>query len=124
MTVSIQTVCFDLDETLLTYNQNPEALSTAFSDVGIEQFCDTEQLWAAADDVDDANSDIHFLTKTFRTAAERHVGPTDAAEPLARAYDDATDHSDVYFRPGAAEALKRACEHGRVGLITNGGRET
>lgn len=125
MTAPIRTVCFDLDGTLVTYNQNPEdVLASAFSDAGIEQFCDPEQLWTAADDVDDADNDSHFLTKAFRAAAERHDGPTGAAEPLARAYDDATDHADVSFRPGAAQALEQAREHGRVGLITNGGRET
>ncbi|HET7324193.1 MAG TPA: HAD family hydrolase [Halococcus sp.] len=122
---AIQTVCFDLDGTLLTYNQDPEqVLSAAFTTVDVEQFCSPEQLWAAAADVDDADGDIHFLTKTFRRAAERCDGPTGATAALARAYDDETDHADVSFRPGAAHALEQAREHGRVGLITNGGRAT
>ncbi|MGQ5515831.1 HAD family hydrolase [Halococcus saccharolyticus] len=124
-TPPISTVCFDLDGTLLTYNQNPDAvLATAFDDAGVEQFCDPTQLWAAADDVDDADDDIDFLTKTFRAAGERHDGATDSPDVLAQAYDDATDHTDVSFRPGAQTALERAREHGRVGLITNGGRAT
>jgi putative hydrolase of the HAD superfamily len=121
----ISTVCFDLDGTLLTYDHDPDdVLATAFDDVGVEQFCDPTQLWAAADEVEDANDDIDFLTKTFRAAGERHDATIDSPNVLARAYDDATDHTDVSFRPGAQAALQRAREHGRVGLITNGGRAT
>ncbi|WP_273836034.1 HAD family hydrolase [Halococcus sp. PRR34] len=124
-TPPISTVCFDLDGTLLTYDHDPdEVLATAFDDAGVEQFCDPTQLWAAADDVDDADDDIDFLTKTFRVAGERQDGEIDSPDVLARAYDDATDHTDVSFRPGAQTALDRAREHGRVGLITNGGRAT
>ena len=126
MTVpAIETVCFDLDDTLVTYNQDPEdVIVTAFDAVAIEQFCDSEELWSAAAGVDDADSDIQFLTKTFRRAAERHGGPTGAAPALANAYDDAIDHADVSFRPGAAAALERARDHAHVGLITNGERTT
>ncbi|PSQ65488.1 MAG: HAD family hydrolase [Halobacteriales archaeon SW_9_67_24] len=124
-TPSISTVCFDLDGTLLTYDQDPDAvLATAFTDAGVEQFCDPSQLWAAADEVEDADDDIDFLTKAFRTAGEHHDGEIDSPDVLARAYDDATDHAAVSFRPGAQTALERAREHGRVGLITNGGRAT
>ena len=122
---TLTTVCFDLDGTLLTYNQDPaDVLATAFEDAGVEQFCDPAQLWAAADDVDDADDDIDFLTRTFRAAGERHDAAVERPDALARAYDDATDHADVSFRPGAQTALERAREHGRVGLITNGGRAT
>ncbi|WP_049902608.1 HAD family hydrolase [Halococcus agarilyticus] len=124
-TPPISAICFDLDGTLLTYNQNPDVvLATAFDDAGVEQFCEPTQLWAAADGVEDADDDIDFLTKTFRVAGERHDGGIDSPGVLARAYDDATDHTDVAFRPGAQAALERAREHGRVGLITNGGRAT
>ncbi|WP_255150620.1 HAD family hydrolase [Halorarius halobius] len=118
-------VCFDLDDTLLSYNQNPgEALDAAHRAAGVGRFCSDEELWAGANDVGHAESDREFLTRLFRLAAERHGGPTESAGTLARTYEEAIDHTDVSFRPGAERALDIAREHGPVGLITNGSRET
>lgn len=125
MQPSIQAVCFDLDDTLLEYNQDGDAiLADAFADAGVAAFCDSDDLWACADDVPNADSDHHFLTQTFEIAAERHGGPTEAAEPLARAYENVVDHTDVSFRHGAEVALEHARTHGRIGLVTNGERAT
>ncbi|MFT4882574.1 MAG: HAD superfamily hydrolase (TIGR01509 family) [Natronomonas sp.] len=125
MPPSITTVCFDLDDTLLEYNQDGDAvIAEAFATVGVDAFCDSEELWACADAVPDADSDHHFLTQTFEIAAERYGGPTTDAEPLASAYEAAIDHTDVSFRPGAETALAHARDHGQVGLVTNGERAT
>lgn len=121
----VSAVCFDLDDTLIRYDQDPETvLETAFRRAGIGPFCSTEELWAVASDTPAAESDHQFLTYLFREAATRYGGPTESAATLARTYEAATDHTAVSFRPGARAALDRAREHGPVGLITNGGRET
>lgn len=125
MPPSITAVCFDLDDTLLEYNQDGEEVWTAMHETaGIERFCSHEAAWDCADVVPDADSDHHFLTQMFEIAAERHGGPADAAEDLAHAYDGVVDHTDVSFRPGAEAALEIAGAHGPVGLVTNGGRDT
>jgi putative hydrolase of the HAD superfamily len=119
------TVCFDLDDTLLEYNQDPvDVLEAAHSATGVGRFCTPEDLWACASDVGHVRDDHAFLTRLFRIAADRYGGPTESAEALARAYEAATDHRDVSFRPGAETALTLAREHGPVGLITNGSRRT
>lgn len=122
---SISTVCFDLDGTLLEYNQDGEAvLDDACSAAGVGRFCSESELWSCADDVGDVADDHAFLSRLFHIAADRHDGPVEAADTLARTYEDAIDHSDVSFRPGAEAALERAREHGPVGLVTNGSRRT
>lgn len=118
-------ICFDLDDTLLEYNQDPDAvLDAAHRTAGVGRFCSPDELWSVASDVGHVESDHEFLTRLFRTAARRHGGPTESAASLARGYEDATDHTDVSFRPGAADALELARAHGPVGLITNGSRRT
>ena len=125
MSDDIAAVCFDLDNTLLKYNQDgDEVLVEAFERAGVEGFCDVDELWACADEVPDAEDDHHFLTQTFEIAAERHGGPASAAESLAAAYETAIDHTDVSFRAGAERGLEYARAHGPVGLVTNGERAT
>jgi putative hydrolase of the HAD superfamily len=122
---SVAAVCFDLDDTLIRYDQDPEAvLDRAFRRAGVGAFCSPDELWAVAPDTPDAADDHEFLTNLFREAADRYGGPTETADTLARTYEAATDHTAVSFRPGAEAALAAAQSVGPVGLITNGGRET
>ncbi|MDZ7746137.1 MAG: HAD family hydrolase [Halobacteriales archaeon] len=119
---SVSTVCFDLDDTLIEYRQDgDEILDTAFRRAGVGRFCSNDELWALASETPDADSDHRFLTHLFRAAADRHDGPTESAETLARTYEAATDHTDVRFRSGAETALAAARDLGPIGLITNGG---
>lgn len=118
------TICFDLDDTLLEYDQDPDdVLDAAHRNAGVGRFCAPEELWACATDVGHAPDDHTFLTRLFRIAADRHDGPTESAETLARTYEAATDHTAVSFRAGAQRALDLARDHGPVGLITNGSRQ-
>lgn len=119
------TICFDLDDTLLEYNQDADdVLDAAHAAAGVGRFCSPDALWACASDVGDVRDDHVFLTRLFRVAADRHGGPTESAETLARSYEAAVDHTDVSFRMGAKAALDLARAHGPVGLITNGSRRT
>lgn len=105
----LDAVLFDLDHTLLTYDQDRGAIvGTAFAAAGVGRFCSDEVLRAAADDVPAVDSDHEFLTELFRIAAERHDGPAHRAADLARAYGAAVDHTAVSFRPGAERALGAA----------------
>lgn len=114
-------VCFDLDGTLLEYEQDDEVvLVETFASAGVDRFCDPGELWAAANDVSDVDGDAAFLTRMFEIAADRHGGPVGSAWSLASAYEALVDHTAVAFRPGDEAALALASEHGAVGLITNG----
>ncbi|MFB6118363.1 HAD family hydrolase [Halosegnis sp.] len=122
--MTVSTVCFDLDDTLIRYDQDPEAvLEEAFHRAGVGPFCTPDQLWSVAADTPEAADDHQFLTYLFREAAAQFGGPTETAATLARTYEAATDHTAVSFRPGAEAALAAARNLGPVGLITNGGPE-
>jgi putative hydrolase of the HAD superfamily len=122
----VETVLFDLDGTLLTYDQDPEAvLEETFERAGVESFCSVTEFWGGSTAVPDVDDDHAFLTHLWRIAAERHDGPDapPAHEALARGYETVTDHSAVSFRPGAEETLDGVRDRGhRVGLVTNGSR--
>lgn len=124
---TVETVLFDLDGTLLTYDQDPEAvMAEAYERAGVDPFCDPGELWSLADQVPDVESDHAFLTELWGIAADRHGGPADRAvhEALARANEAATDHSAVSFRPGAEAALSAVADAHDVGVVTNGSRRT
>ena len=124
----VETVLFDLDGTLLTYDQDPEAvMAETYDRAGVEPFCEVGDLWSLADRVGDVDDDHEFLTELWGVAADRYDGPTDRAvhESLARANEIATDHSAVSLRPGAEAALSAVADGGHgVGVVTNGSRRT
>lgn len=118
-------VCFDLDDTLCTSTQDPDALlETAFDRVGSEHFCEYDQLQPIVPDLPAAETDHEFHTNLFSAAARRYGGDPDLATDLATAYLDAYDPSAVRFRDGAERALETARERGPIALVTNGGRQT
>ncbi|WP_313691174.1 HAD family hydrolase [Halorarum halobium] len=123
------TVLFDLDGTLCVSNQSTDALlDAAFETAGVERYCGPSDLRSASEVIDPAESDVAFYERCLRVAAERadaeHANPADA-HAVARAYDDAIDHRSVSFRDGAATALDAAIDSDRrIGLVTNGARET
>ena len=120
------TVLFDLDGTLCVRDQcHDSLLEAAFDAVGVDGFCEYADLVSAAEVIEPAESDVDFYRRCLHHAAEEAGVDTAHAHPIAEAYDAALDHSAVSFRDGAAEALESAIATGRrVGLVTNGARET
>jgi len=121
-------VLFDLDGTLCLAEQSfPELLAGAFDDAGVAPIFDQ----ADVDAVDrgtlpDAETTREFFTHLFGAAAERAgTAPDDAAlAAVVDAYLDRYEPARVRTRPGARAALSAARDCARVGLVTNGGRET
>jgi putative hydrolase of the HAD superfamily len=124
----VESVLFDLDGTLLTYDHDPtERLAETYEQAGVEPFVDSEALWPLADRVGDVDSDHEFLRELWAIAADEHGGPPDPAahEGLARSHEAATDHTAVSLRPGARQALDTVADGGyEVGVVTNGSRRT
>lgn len=118
-------ICFDLDHTLCVSTQDSEALlESTFRRAGCESFCTPADLRAAVPALPTAETDREFYEHLFTEVATRAGVDTDLAPRLAAEYLAVQDPTAVEFRPGAAAALEHARERGRVGLITNGGRET
>ncbi|WP_435335351.1 HAD family hydrolase [Haloarchaeobius sp. TZWWS8] len=120
------TVLFDLDLTLCVSEQDRDALlSQTFDEVGIEQFCDPADLGAVVPTLPTAQTELEFYENVFTAAAQQLDAGEVPARALAHAHADLVDHSAVRFREGAEEALAAAREHAdRVGLVTNGGKES
>ncbi|AGB33090.1 HAD-superfamily hydrolase, subfamily IA, variant 3 [Natrinema pellirubrum DSM 15624] len=118
-------ICFDLDHTLCTSTQDAEALlESTFHRAGREPFCTPADLRAAVPVLPTAETDREFYDNLFTEVATRAGVDTAVAPRLAAEYLAARDPTAVEFRPGAKAALESARDRGRVGLITNGGRET
>jgi putative hydrolase of the HAD superfamily len=124
----VATVLFELDGTLLTYDQDPEeVIDETYDRAGVEPLCGPSQLRSLADRVGDVDTDHEFLTELWGVVAGHHGGPTDPAthEVLARANGAATDHSAVSFRPGAGAALGHVADGGHdIEVVTNRSRRT
>ncbi len=129
----VMAILFDLDDTLCTDDGDPaETLAAAFDRAGVERFCDAETFVSTWTEVGNVDSDVEFYREQLRIVAERIGGDAAAPDPdspaldaVARAYDEARDHTAVSFVPGAEAALEAAVASGRpVGLVTNGSRET
>ncbi|PSQ40033.1 haloacid dehalogenase [Halobacteriales archaeon SW_5_70_135] len=93
MSDPVETVLFDLDDTLCTYRRSgAELLSLAFDRVGVEPF---------------------FEVETYYGRYEGYVDDSGA-------YADERDHSNVDPLPGAVETVERLAGEYRLGLVTNG----
>ena len=119
----IDTVVFDLDDTLCEYRRSgADLLSLAFDRVGVEPCFTVEDYYAAFDThaapgetVDDIRTRC-FASLTGAAGHDPALG-----RRLAGIYREERDHRDVRFRPGASEALDRLGRDHRLGLVTNGG---
>jgi HAD superfamily hydrolase (TIGR01509 family) len=118
-------ICFDLDSTLCEPTQDPTALlEQTFDDVDCERFCSPEDLRAAIPALPTVQTTREFYDRLFAEVTDRADADASVAPALADRYLELQDPSAVRFRPGAEAALDHAREHGSVGLITNGGRDT
>ncbi len=124
MSSPVSAVVFDLDLTLCRSTQDESAmLATAFDRAGVERYCTIEELGAAAEHTDDADSDVDFYRRCLRHVG-RERGVDAPYERIARAVDDLVDHSQVEPLPGAIEAVEYATERYPTALLTNGAEET
>ncbi|WP_408957315.1 HAD family hydrolase [Natrinema sp. 74] len=118
-------ICFDLDMTICESTQDAAGLlASTFDGADCEPFCTPADLRAAVPDLPTAETDREFYEHLFTEVAGRAGVDAGVAPTLAREYLERQDPTAVAFRPGAKAALECARDLGRVGLITNGGRQT
>ena len=119
----IDTVVFDLDDTICEYRQSGRAiLSDAFDQVGVDPFFTVEDYFAIFEDHAARGEPVADIReRCFEALAAKQGFEPSLGRELADIYRDTRDHRDVRFRPGAAEALDRLRADHRLGLVTNGG---
>lgn len=120
----LDTVFFDLDNTLCEYRRSMDAvLDAALDSIGVDPFFDAQD-WVAVMEAgvgNTADTQHEFYQLTFTELAERNGRDHRLGLALADAYSDERDYSNVRFRPGAEEALDALDGRYRLGVITNGG---
>ena len=122
MTGPVETVLFDIDDTLCEYRRSgDELLALAFERHGVEPFFTIEDYYdryaefaETTDSIDDLRSEC------FAAIADGQGRDPDLGRALADAYTAERDHHDVRALPGAREAVAALADDHRVGVVTNG----
>ncbi|WP_267640305.1 HAD family hydrolase [Haloarchaeobius amylolyticus] len=125
MTAPVDTVLFDLDDTLCTYRRSvPEMLDVAFEAVGVDPFFAAPDYYERYDRfVDDCSGMRELRATCFASLAEETGYDPDLGRELAAAYADERDHGNVEPLPGAGSAVEALAGDHRLAVVTNGAPE-
>lgn len=122
-TETVETVLFDLDDTLCAYHRSgEELLAVAFEDAGVDPFFSIEDYHARYSAFVAETDDIRELrTACFAAIARDRDRDPDLGRAVATAYAAERDHTAVRLMPGARDAIETLGGRYRLGLVTNGG---
>ncbi|WP_435319082.1 HAD family hydrolase [Haloarchaeobius sp. TZWSO28] len=125
MPAPVDTVLFDLDDTLCSYRRSvPEMLDLAFETVGVDPFFEATDYYARYDEfVTDASGMRELREQCFASLAADAGRDPDLGRELATVYDAERDQSNVEPLPGAAEAVTSLAADYRLAVVTNGSPE-
>ncbi|RBI61765.1 HAD family hydrolase [halophilic archaeon] len=123
--MSVDTVLFDLDDTLCEYEQDSrEVLAESFDRCGVEPFFELSDYHARYDEfLTDGETIAELRANCFAAIAEESGHGAETGRAVADAFADVRDHSRVRFCPGASETLEALARDHAVGVVTNGGPE-
>jgi HAD superfamily hydrolase (TIGR01549 family) len=123
--VPIDTLLFDLDDTLLEYEQrSKDVLAASFDRVGVAPFFDIPTYHARYDEFLEAGLSVDEQRADCFAAIARENGHGDEiGRRVAAAFADVRDHSRVRYLPGASETLGALAEEHAIGIVTNGAPE-
>jgi putative hydrolase of the HAD superfamily len=124
VSLDVDAICFDLDDTLCTYERTVEdVLALSFERTGIEPFFDGvtyrayfDRFLEECDDADELRS--HCFAEI---ATDRGRDP-ELGREVAATYAEARDQTRVEPKPGAIETVRTLAEEYPLALITNGDR--
>ena len=119
----IETVVFDLDDTICEYRRSgAEILSLAFESADVEPFFTIEEYGPIADElVTDSDSVVENRRRSFARLAERAGRDPQIGRAVADAYAAERDPTNVQWVPGAEAALDHLDDSYDLVLVTNGG---
>jgi putative hydrolase of the HAD superfamily len=118
----VETVLFDLDDTLCEYRRSPgELIEIACERVGVEPFFDEADYVARYSEFTAESDDAADLReRCFAAIAADRDRDRDLGREIARAFAAERDHGNVRPLPGAPEAVERLAADHRVAVVTNG----
>jgi putative hydrolase of the HAD superfamily len=122
MAADIDTVLFDLDDTLVEYERSTgEVLDVAFERAGIDPFFEVEAYFDRYND--HLGPDLTVAegrSNCFAAIADERGYDPERGRAVAEAFAEARDHSRVELVPGATKVLEALAADHAVGLVTNG----
>ncbi|WP_458205813.1 HAD family hydrolase [Haladaptatus sp. NG-SE-30] len=120
--MSIDTVLFDLDDTLLEYEQSShDVLSSSFETVGVEQFFDIPDYHVRYDEFLERGLSVdEQRANCFAAIASEKGYDTETGRAIADEFAEIRDHSLVRYLPGAPETLETLARDHALGIVTNG----
>lgn len=125
MSSGVETVLFDLDDTLCEQRRSTEdVLAEAFDVVGVEPFFTAAEYDRVVDEIGGTDSDVRRRERCFERLARKNDRDATLGRRVAVAHEGLRDYTDVRFLPGAERTLERLAESYRLGLVTNGGPDT
>lgn len=122
----ITAVLFDLDNTLCRYPRtDAELLSVSFEEAGVEPFFAPEAYHEVIPEyIDEVEEVAELRTRCFSELARRDDRDPADGERVAAAYTANRTPESVEFVPGARDLLDELAGRYRLGLVTNGQRDT
>lgn len=118
----VETVLFDLDNTLVQYQRSPgELLSIAFETVGVEPLFPVEAYYERFDEFAEQTDSIDDLRSAcFATLASERGYEKELGRQVAAAFSNERDQSNVVLVPGAKSVLNEFHSQYTLGIVTNG----
>lgn len=125
MTAAIDTICFDLDDTLCTHRQSAQSvLEIAFDDAGVSPLFPASEYYDRFEAYLEESTDVIDLReRCFGDLAVEAGADRATGETVARAYTAERVPHDVELLAGARETIDRLAEEYRLALVTNGSPE-
>jgi HAD superfamily hydrolase (TIGR01509 family) len=122
MTGQVDTVLFDIDDTLCEYRRSgAELLALAFDRKGIEPFFAIEDYYARYSEFSEATDTVKTLrAECFAAIAEERGHDPELGRVLAGTYAAERDHRNVRPLPGSCETIASLSSNHRLGIVTNG----
>jgi HAD superfamily hydrolase (TIGR01509 family) len=122
MTASVNTVLFDIDDTLCEYRRSgSEVLALAFDANDVESFFAIEDYYARYAEFAAQTESIDDLrAECFAALADDRNDDPNLGRAVAESYTAERDHRNVRALPGAREAVTALADDHRVGVVTNG----
>lgn len=122
---AIETVLFDLDDTLVEYRRSPgEVLKASFETVGVDELFPVEAYYERFEEfAEKTDSMTELRAECFATIAAEHGHDPDLGRAVAEAFAAERDQSNVELRPEVPETLDALAADHRLGIVTNGARD-
>lgn len=122
MAGQVDTVLFDIDDTLCEYRRSgAELLALAFDREEVEPFFAIEDYYARYGTFSETTDTVEALrAECFAAIAEERGRDPELGRALAGTYASERDHRNVRSLPGACEAVDSLSHDHRLGIVTNG----